>query len=435
MPTQNSTIRSFLRRFALGDLKQSDSSLGDEAWRKAPSNYLLILATQFFTKLGDALTSTKIILPWILVSIGTPATLIGLLVPIRESGSLIPQVIIGQLVKRRAQRKLFFIMGCVIQALAVLGMVLSISLLSPASAGYGVILFLILFSLARGFCSVSSKDIIGVSVAKRRRGRLNGLSASAAGLISMALGAALFFGLINKSLPLILFLLVGAICFVFATIVFTSVSNFEHEVEGEDRGLQFRRIFDGFNILRTDRVFRRFVIARCLLISSGLAIPYLVMLAKETGSVESSVGLGLLMLTGGIASFIAGPLWGRTADSSSRKLMIYCAMLICTLSIAACIAAYVSHPYKLALFVFLFFLFSLVHEGVRLARKTYVLDIAEGNKRTTYVSVSNSVIGLMLLAIGALSSVLAQYSLYLILILFSVASLSAALLAIKLPES
>ena len=82
----------------------------------------------------------------------------------------------------------------------------------------------------------------------------------------------------------------------------------------------------------------------------------------------------------------------------------------------------------------LYFLLSVAHQGVRVGRKTYVVDLAEGNKRTDYVSVSNSVIGVVLLITGfsgALSTVLPVSGIILILSLMGVAG---AALGSALPE-
>ena len=82
----------------------------------------------------------------------------------------------------------------------------------------------------------------------------------------------------------------------------------------------------------------------------------------------------------------------------------------------------------------LFLLLSVTHQGVRLGRKTYVVDLASGNRRTDYVAVSNSVIGLMLLLVGLAGALLAQLSLALVLAMFAGTSLGALLLGRRLPS-
>ena len=65
-----------------------------------PGNFLRIIVANMLTKVGDLLTSPKTVLAWLIVAVGAPASLGGLLVPIRESGALIPQLVIGAWVRR-----------------------------------------------------------------------------------------------------------------------------------------------------------------------------------------------------------------------------------------------------------------------------------------------------------------------------------------------
>ena len=48
-----------------------------------------------------------------------------------------------------------------------------------------------------------------------------------------------------------------------------------------------------------------------------------------------------------------------------------------------------------------YFILSVAHEGVRVGRKTYVVNLGTGNQRTDYVAISNTVIGILLLVVGS----------------------------------
>ena len=54
-----------------------------------------------------------------------------------------------------------------------------------------------------------------------------------------------------------------------------------------------------------------------------------------------------------------------------------------------------------------FFVLAIAHAGVRIGRKTYMVDMAGGTKRTDYTAVSNTVIGVLLLFAGAASAAVA----------------------------
>jgi hypothetical protein len=81
-----------------------------------------------------------------------------------------------------------------------------------------------------------------------------------------------------------------------------------------------------------------------------------------------------------------------------------------------------------------FFVLGIAHNGVRLGRKTYVLDIAGGNKRTDYVSVSNTLIGAILLLTGGISALASTISVTGIILVLSVIGLGGALASFRLPN-
>ena len=76
----------------------------------------------------------------------------------------------------------------------------------------------------------------------------------------------------------------------------------------------------GLHLLREDPAFLRFNLARALLLSSALALPYIALLAQQRSG--SNLGdLGLLIIVSGLAGMLASPMWGKRADASSRRVM------------------------------------------------------------------------------------------------------------------
>lgn len=132
-------------------------AIPESACHQVPGNFLKIILAQFLTKVGDALINPKVTLPWILQSLGAPVYLIGWLVPIRESGSLIPQLSIAHYIRRIPVRKWVWVIGSILQALSIFAIGLVALTLTGAAAGYGVIACLVIFSLSRGLNSVASK--------------------------------------------------------------------------------------------------------------------------------------------------------------------------------------------------------------------------------------------------------------------------------------
>ena len=86
------------------------------------------------------------------------------------------------------------------------------------------------------------------------------------------------------------------------------------------------------------------------------------------------------------------------------------------------------------MFVGSYFLLTLLHSGVRVWRKTYVVDVAEGDTRTAYVAVGNTTMGLILLVVGGISSALALHGAQWALIFLAALGLIGAASALRMPE-
>ena len=162
------------------------------------------------------------------------------------------------------------------------------------------------------------------------------------------------------------------------------------------------------------------------------------MLAVRSGA-EGLGGLGGFILASGVAALLGGRIFGRLADRSSKRLMAggaaFASAIIVLLVLAVTVVG-VPHGSVLAYVVFVgsYFLLTLTHTGVRVGRKTYIVDLAEGDRRTTYVAVSNSAMGLVLLVVGALSSALATLGITWALLFLAGLGLLGVVTSARLPE-
>nr|WP_282450409.1 MFS transporter [Marinobacter xestospongiae] len=384
------------------------SDLPDSACQEVPRNFFLILVCNVLTKLGDLLVSPKTVLTWLLGAVGAPA-LVAWLVPIRESGSMVPQLAIGAWVRRKPVRKWFWSLGALGQAISVAAMAASVHFLEGYAAGYGIIAALVVFSLSRGFCSVAMKDVQGKCIPKGRRGRLSGLATTLGGTTTVALTILLFRDGGEPSLQFYTLLLVfAALLWLIAGALFANIDEYAGETGGGSHALG--QAIKSLSLLRDDAPFRQFVITRALLLCSALAAPYLVLLAQNSN--ESGWLLGSFLLASSLASSVSASIWGWMADRSSRQVMILGAVIASVLCFATGLITVAGGEDRLSAWAYpaAFFVLGIAHAGVRLGRKTYLVDMAGGNKRTDYTSVSNTLIGLLLLVIGGISALLSTVS-------------------------
>ena len=409
--------------------------ISEEACRVVPGNFFLQILSQFLTKLGDAIANPKTTLAWLLTALGAPGVFTALLVPIRESGSLIPQLVIAAFVRLQEVRKWTFVLGCILQGFSVLAMAAVAVSLEGAAAGFGLIGALVVFSLARGLCSVASKDVLGKTVPRTRRGRVSGWSEFAAGLITVGIGALIYLDLREAegtTTYLVLLACAGGLWFL-AAGAYALIREFPGATEGGGNALTdaVKRL----RLLREDRAFRNFVLARSMLLCSALSAPFFIMLAHENTE-GALVVLGLFVMADGLASLVSAPFWGRFADQSSRRVMVWAGTIAAASGII--LVALVSGSERLAecgwIYPVFFFALAIAHAGVRMGRKTYVVDLAGGNRRTDYVSVSNTVIGVVLLvagSAGALTTIMPTSGVILVL---AAMGMAGAWLSARLPE-
>ncbi len=378
--------------------------IGEDACREAPQSFVLVLASYCFTKLGDAIASPKTTLAWLTTALGAPAFVLALLVPIRESGSMVPQLFIGAAIRRMEIRKWVWVGGSLVQGLCILGIGAVAVYLDESAAGWAILSLIVTFSLARAFCSVAAKDVLGKTIPKRKRGQLTGWSASAAGLMTVTIGVVLMLSVAEDAdRPVLALLLFGAGALWFAAAsIYARLPEFPGETGGARGAAEALR---GLRLLADDKPFRRFVITRALLMCSALSAPFYVALAQANAG-SNAAALGAFVAAAGVASLVSAPVWGRFADSSSKQVMIVAASLtaavgVLTVSVHRFFPAAVQTGWFLPL---AYFLLSLAHSGVRVGRKTYVVNLGSGNKRTDYVAISNSVIGVLLLLVGSVGA-------------------------------
>jgi len=403
------------------------------ACREQPHSRLVHITALTLTKMGDSLVDAKLTLTWLLGALGAPTAMVGALVPVRESLALLPQLAVGQWIREHPVRKGFWIIGSLVQACALLAMALVAAFLQGAAAGWCIIAALALFSLGRGVTSVAAKDVLGKTVDKSRRGGVSGIATSISGLAAIGMGAALlWFGAPQGREPLVILLCVAAVLWLAACAVYATLREQPGATEGGKQGLQ--GILDNLGDTWNNTQLRSFLATRTLLISSGLAAPFYVSLASQRG--QQQLGeLGLLVLMAGIANLVSGRVWGRLSDRSSRWTMAIGGGLCAALSLTVASAVGLDWAIgKAALWYGLvIFVFYLGHAAIRLGRKTYLVDMATPDNRAQLVAVSNTLIGVLLLLIGGLSSWLSHLGILPVLYCLGAMSAAGALMALRLP--
>lgn len=385
------------------------ADISETACKHQARSFALQLLAQVASKIADTLGSSRVVLTWLLGAIGAPAFFIAWLAPIRESLSMLPQLVIAAQLREMPQRKMVYAFGAVCQGACLLLMPLSLLLESATVTGAVILLLLVVFSLARGLCSVASKDVLGKTVAKGRRGRLSGIAGSAAGIFSLLFALFLFGSGGAAELPVLVAMLLGAgVLWLIAALFYSRVPEASGATEGGASA--WKDAVKSIRLLQTDAPLRAFIVARLLLVSSAYAIPFLVISIFEASS-GSNRALAIVMFAEGLAALSSGVIWGVFADQAAHKVMAAAGGLT-VLTLAAVLggpALMGLADLGMGLGGLMLYLAAVAHQGVRIGRKTYLVDLADASNRASYVAVSNTVIGVFVLCGGGLGWVAQRF--------------------------
>jgi hypothetical protein len=262
-----------------------------------------------------------------------------------------------------------------------------------------------------------------------------GWSASLSGVALLAVGAwlALFDPQTSGIGVFAGLLAAGGLLWIASTLLFATIEEQPGATEGGGNAISVA--LGQLGLLVTDQPFRRFVTIRTLLLAVALAPPFYVLAAQQQTQAGLS-GLGTLIIANGLASSISSPIWGYLGDRSSRAVMALAstgAGLLAVLTWTAITLEWQWLTGQLG-FAAIFLVLNVMHGGVRLGRKVYLVDMATAETRAAYVAVSNTVIGVMMLLGGLIGFAADWLGAPAILLLLGLLSLIAAVGALRLPQ-
>jgi MFS family permease len=358
----------------------------------------------------------------------------GLLVPIKNAGSLLPQLLVSGQIRAFPIRKYFWGSAALVQALCMLLMGVSVLMLPEVAASWSLVGLLLIFSVASGVASVAFKDVVAKTIPKGTRGQMLASRASFGGVLSLAAGLILFFFVGEDAGTGTYAILFGiaALLWAAAAVLFFLIEEEPGATEGGRSPVA--ELKKGIDILRKDVNFRIFVITRSLLMAIPLATPFYVIIGRNTVD-DSLAAFGLLIITSGLANIVSSPFWGRYSDRSSRKMMIVTAALGIFTGVYVLGFDWLPESWQVMYaYVPVFFFNGMAHAGARLSRKTYLVDMAPDDERPLYVSLSNTLIGLFTLVAAGIGFIAEIFSVEILILFFMGMMLASALLAWKLKE-
>ncbi|SLN52800.1 Major Facilitator Superfamily protein [Roseovarius litorisediminis] len=397
---------------------------GQEVETTEARNGLRHVLSLSMTKLADGLIDPKLVLSWLLGILGAPAAIIGMLVPIREAGALLPQMLLGRRVQQIRYRRWVWVFGSVGQGISAGLIAVAALTLDGAAAGGVICLLLAALAVSRAACSVSYKDILGKTISQKRRGAVTGLAGSVSALLVLGFAALLLTGVLKSKAAVIGAIVSAGGLWLLAALLFSRIEEKRSTPEAPESAQGY------LDILRDDLNLRRFILVRGLLVSTALAPPYMVLLSVSD---ESATGqLGAMVLASASAAFLSSYVWGRLSDRNSPLVLLFSGGLGAMAMGAAILATLAGIAEKPWIIPVVLCVLMIAHHGVRQSRSTYLVDISDENRRSANTALANTAIGLILLVAGALGGALAWAGPLYALTGFAVMALAGGFLALTL---
>ena len=420
---------ALLRRMLQVDLpasERSDEDVEAEASQNYRWNFGVNLADGALFMLAQTFISATTILPFFVSRLTDNPFYIGLLAVIAHGGWFFPQLFSAGPIERTSRKKPWLInLGFFIERLPLM-LLPATALLAVRAPGWALTLFFIIFAiynLGAGIIAPAWQDLIAVCFPPTRRGRLMGI-AMFTGTVAGALGAAGSSRILEvQPFPLNFMILFGLAALVML-LGWVALALTREPVRQVRRSEENRlRIWTRLGrILRRDRNFRRFLIARGLMAVSGMGMAFVTAAAVSRWDVSGgTVGNYTVALLVGQAA--GNLLFGFLADRKGHKLSLVLGGLAAT---AAYAMAWIAASPVLYYVVFLLlgaYISAMIVSGLMI-----VLEFVGSEQRPTYAGITNSIIGAVHVVIPLVGGGLATISYDYLFAISAAAALLSALL-------
>ena len=424
-------FRTYLYQWATNKTVDENGLYPTEKHGEQTKNFWLHSSALTSTKISDSLIDPKLVLSWLFQQFSASSTMIGLLVPLREAGSLLPQLFIAKQVTEARKIKIYWVSGAVVQAMSLVGILLSILFLGDEWVPLSIIILLTVYSVARSYCSISYKATQGKTIISSTRGRVSGTAGTLSAVFAVLLAVLIYLDLLNLSISLVSIMIAGA-----ALLWFIAAAQFSRLDELESEKVETGSIAEfSISSIRncfSDGEFRRFIAVRGCLLATALTPPFLVMLL-DTDSLGNQ--FALLLLASALANFLSSQIWGQLSDKSSRDTLKLAALMASMNLLAVYLYQLMADgPVSVFWIAMALFVAMVAHQGVRIGRSTHIVDMVEQSMRAQYTAVSNTLIGILLLFSTIFGVLADNLGLTMVFLTFSFMTFVAFLLARRLKK-
>ncbi|HUS17111.1 MAG TPA: MFS transporter [Chloroflexia bacterium] len=362
--------------------------------------------------LADAVIAPSIVLPLFINHLTPSHVLVGLPPAIISAGWLLPQLFIASRVQHLPRMMPWYNGAGVVRLVCMALQGITIVLLGgdqPALLLASFFSLYTIYSLAAGVAGIPWLEAVSKTIAPRRRGTFFGtrnfLGGSAAFLMSVPVSQVLRQGDAPGALlpfPLNFALLFGVSALFVAGGAYSWSRVFEPAIPpSAPRSNLWAQIRRGPQIVRTDRDYRAFFVARLLLAGTTIAGPFYVVYAREVLHAPAElVGFYLAALTvsGVLSNLVWSPLADRTSTPTMMRLNAAAVGSVPILALALVVSLARAGPawaqQAPLIFSTVFILSGFASGAGPILNNNLLLTIAPAAERPLYIGFLNTVLGI-----------------------------------------
>ncbi|MCP4191721.1 MAG: hypothetical protein GY768_13970 [Planctomycetaceae bacterium] len=390
--------------------------------------------------IAQIVASPRLVLPFVYMAVGAPAIFAGLLIPIVQISRTAGQLASASSISSARNRKWHMAAG--IFAVAASLTVASLAAIAGTPKIVGGIFLLIsaTIGLGQGVSRLAFQSLLGNILEENRRGALLFTQTALSGLL------AIIVVWITHSSGLIDVAPKDHVALIWAGVFVTIISGAfslaikEHAVidatdESEDESEETEQIFTGITqgilLIRQQRWFRQFLVARALFLSIELAMPFYTIHASIVYKNKPNA-LSFFVIASSLGLVIGGPLWSLFSRKSLRGIMCAGAVMTAISGAIAVSTSIAPNLQQLMIYAPVFLLLSIADQGLSTARKLYLVNSVPEKERPYYLAMSDGIISIMAiwfaLAIGILAHSQREILPIVALMVINVAAACASLL-------
>ena len=381
-------------------------------------NYALGVINGSLYILAESLIDPTLVLTWFLSRLSAPNVLIGLVVPLRDTGWFLPQLFLARRQARQPYKLPTYSAAALVRCVAWATMsIVVLTQRNPTVLIIGFFVPYVINSAASGWGGLPFMDVVAKTIPVRQRGpyfaarMLIGGALGIAGslVVRLALGEQL-----GRAFPANVgqLIAIAGLFAVVSLISFTFVVEPPGEVRDEVSSLTAHLGRAG-RLMQGDHNFRLFLITRVAIMAAQMAAPFFAVYAsRELGAGPEMVSVYLASNTA--ASVISNLMWSRLSNRRGNRAVI---RLAAGLGLSMTLLAWLAGPLDRALavgaaapwlFVVVFAISGAFQSGIGVGGMSMLLEIAPSHERALYVGLTNSVLGVALFS-TSISGVLVDW--------------------------